>query len=92
MITGNLVELYQIKSVIANSMSVVHTFIGELMRKSTIEGQTETEKELADSLELLYQNSEEVLSGIDQAIRELPTRHIQNPDDDRPPWKEDEEA
>lgn len=87
MITGNIDELNQVKSVIANSMSIVHIFLGELMRKSTLEGQTEKEKELMDNLETLYQNSEEVLLDIDQSIADLSAEKKPNPEDDRPPWE-----
>ncbi|MBR4331562.1 MAG: hypothetical protein IKP72_02690 [Clostridia bacterium] len=86
MITGNVKELNQVKSVIANSMSIVHVFLGELMRKSTLEGQTETEKELMDNLETLYQNSEEVLLDIDQSIADLSAKKPQVIED-RPPWE-----
>ena len=87
MITGNVKELNQVKSVIANSMSIVHIFLGELMRKSTLEGQTETEKELMDNLETLYQNSEEVLLDIDQSIADLSAEKKPQTIEDRPPWE-----
>ena len=86
MITGNVDELNQVKSVINSCLSIVHIFQGELMMQKNIRGQTEVEAELSETLEALYQSGTEVNMSIDCALRELADQK-QLPADDVPPWE-----
>ena len=88
-ITGDLQSLNQVKSVVASSMAIVETFKRELDMSVDMTGsQTETEKELLESLESLYESGEDVLWSVDMAISEL--TQPKEPDPDLP-WDDEEE-
>ena len=95
MITGNVNELNQVKSVINNSMSIVHVFLGELMMQKNIKGHTEAEAELMEALETLFQAGTEVNMSIDLALQALSADHgtdsPKDPPEDLPPWEGEEE-
>lgn len=92
MITGNVDELNQVKSVINGCLSIVHVFQGELMmHKNLNNGQTEAEAELMEALEALYQSGVEVNMCIDLALIDLSADHRKDPPEDLPPWEGEEE-
>ena len=91
MITGNVDELNQVKSVINGCLSIVHVFQGELMMQKNTKGQTETEAELMEALEALFQSGVEVNMNIDLALKDLSADHRKDPPEDLPPWEGEEE-
>ena len=91
MITGNIDELKQVKSVINNAMSIVHIFLGELMMRKNLIGQTEAEAELMADLETLFQSGTDVNIDIDLALTDLSADHRTDLSEDRPPWEGEEE-
>lgn len=91
MITGNVDELNQVKSVIDGCLSIVHVFQGELMVQKNLKGQTETEAELMEALETLYQSGVEVNMSIDLALKDLSADHKTDSPEDLPPWEGEEE-
>ena len=91
MITGNVDELNQVKSVINGCLSIVHVFQGELMMQKNIKGQTEAEAELMEALETLYQSGVEVNMNIDVALKDLSSDHHQEPVEYLPPWEGEEQ-
>ena len=91
MITGNVDELNQVKSVISGCLSIVHVFQGELMMQKNIKGQTEAEAELMEALEALFQSGVEVNMSIDLALKDLSADHHQESVEDLPPWEGEEQ-
>ena len=87
-LTVDLNTLNQVKSVVASSMAIVQTFICELEKQGTIKPHTDTEKELLESLESLYENSEDLIFSVDMAISELTQPKAHDPD---LPWDDEEE-
>lgn len=91
-LSGDLNTLNQVKSVVSASMAIVETFKREMESKVNLTGsQTDTEKELLESLESLYESSEDVLWSVDMAISDLMNPAAPESASDDLPWDAEDE-